>query len=436
MDLNQRKLTSNEWEFIEKPLEPSEIKIINLIKEGFIKTDIKKNDTLCLIDYIKIENNKDREKFIYVRYLQDNFIKILKYSKSKSFTYEILDLFKSKINKADQIRIKNTDKQIDNMKKNIIEFIILDLLKQSIKCKEKNNINWKLGIFSIKTILNYKLNNFNSILYNLILNICVELEKEINIKDLIYRGVDLIEKNSNLLKYKDNELFDHQKKLFNLFNNESGNKLVLYQAATGTGKTLSPIGLVNKYKIIFLCAARHVGLSLARAAINAGIKVAFAFGCEDADSIRLHYNAVKECTRDKYNGKIKKVDNSQGQLVELIICDLKSYIPAMYYMLAFNHKNDIITYWDEPTITLDYDDHPCHEIINRNWSENIIPNIILCSATLPSQNEIADTIENYKEKFEGEIYSIKSNNYNKSISLINKEGNLTSLHSLYDDYRE
>jgi hypothetical protein len=436
MDLNQRKLTSNEWEFIEKPLEPSEIKIINLIKEGFIKTDIKKNDTLCLIDYIKIENNKDREKFIYVRYLQDNFIKILKYSKSKSFTYEILDLFKSKINKADQIRIKNTDKQIDNMKKNIIEFIILDLLKQSIKCKEKNNINWKLGIFSIKTILNYKLNNFNSILYNLILNICVELEKEINIKDLIYRGVDLIEKNSNLLKYKDNELFDHQKKLFNLFNNESGNKLVLYQAATGTGKTLSPIGLVNKYKIIFLCAARHVGLSLARAAINAGIKVAFAFGCEDADSIRLHYNAVKECTRDKYNGKIKKVDNSQGQLVELIICDLKSYIPAMYYMLAFNHKNDIITYWDEPTITLDYDDHPCHEIINRNWSENIIPNIILCSATLPSQDEIADTIENYKEKFEGEIYSIKSNNYNKSISLINKEGNLTSLHSLYDDYRE
>jgi hypothetical protein len=322
------------------------------------------------------------------------------------------------------------------MKKNIIEFIILDLLKQSIKCKEKNNINWKLGIFSIKTILNYKLNNFNSILYNLILNICVELEKEINIKDLIYRGVDLIEKNSNLLKYKDNELFDHQKKLFNLFNNESGNKLVLYQAATGTGKTLSPIGLVNKYKIIFLCAARHVGLSLARAAINAGIKVAFAFGCEDADSIRLHYNAVKECTRDKYNGKIKKVDNSQGQLVELIICDLKSYIPAMYYMLAFNHKNDIITYWDEPTITLDYDDHPCHEIINRNWSENIIPNIILCSATLPSQDEIADTIENYKEKFEGEIYSIKSNNYNKSISLINKEGNLTSLHSLYDDYRE
>ena len=108
----------------------------------------------------------------------------------------------------------------------------------------------------------------------------------------------------------------------------------------------------------------------------------------------------------------------------------------MYYMMAFNNKNNIITYWDEPTITLDYEDHTCHEIIKKNWNENIIPNIILCSATLPSQDEITDTINNYKEKFKGEIYSIKSTNYNKSISLINKEGNLTSLHTLYDNYRE
>ena len=48
--------------------------------------------------------------------------------------------------------------------------------------------------------------------------------------------------------------------------------------------------------------------------------------------------------------------------MELMICDLKSYIPAMYYMMAFNNKNNIITYWDEPTITLDYEDHTCHEI--------------------------------------------------------------------------
>ena len=41
--------------------------------------------------------------------------------------------------------------------------------------------------------------------------------------------------------------------------------------------------------------------------------------------------------------------------VEFIISDIQSYLPAMnYMMMAFNNKEDIILYWDEPTITLDY----------------------------------------------------------------------------------
>ena len=30
---------------------------------------------------------------------------------------------------------------------------------------------------------------------------------------------------------------------------------------TGTGKTMSPLGLATKFRVIFVCAARHVGLS-------------------------------------------------------------------------------------------------------------------------------------------------------------------------------
>ena len=30
-----------------------------------------------------------------------------------------------------------------------------------------------------------------------------------------------------------------------------------------------------------------------------------------------------------------------------MICDIKSYLPAMYYMKAFNDIQDVITYWDE-----------------------------------------------------------------------------------------
>ena len=49
----------------------------------------------------------------------------------------------------------------------------------------------------------------------------------------------------------------------------------ILQSPTGTGKTLTPIGLSEKNKIIFVCAARHVGLALAKAAISCKKKIAF-----------------------------------------------------------------------------------------------------------------------------------------------------------------
>ena len=39
----------------------------------------------------------------------------------------------------------------------------------------------------------------------------------------------------------------------------------------------------------------------------------------------------------------------------------------MNYMLAFNEPENIIWYWDEPTITLDYAEHEFHNIIKKNW---------------------------------------------------------------------
>ena len=32
--------------------------------------------------------------------------------------------------------------------------------------------------------------------------------------------------------------------------------------------------------------------------------------------------------------------------------------------------NGLITYWDEPTITMDYEDHDFHKIIRKNWKKN------------------------------------------------------------------
>ncbi len=83
----------------------------------------------------------------------------------------------------------------------------------------------------------------------------------------------------------------------------------------------------------------------------------------------------------------------------------------MYYMLAFNDKHDIVTYWDEPTITLDYETHECHNIIQSNWKENLIPNMVLSSATLPKVHELTNTVADFKVKFpdpETTVYNITS----------------------------
>jgi len=198
--------------------------------------------------------------------------------------------------------------------------------------------------------------------------------------------------------------------LFTQFKQSEGRpQLVLYIAPTGTGKTLTPLGLAQHFKVIFVCAARHVGLSLANYAISSGNKVAFAFGCNDAQDIRLHYAAAKDYTKDWRSGVIRKVDNSVGECVEILICDIQSYLPAMHYMCAFNSSENIVTYWDEPTITLDYPDHPCHEIIHNIWSKNIIPNVVLSSATLPQQDELTQTIHDFNSRFDNaEVTSIIS----------------------------
>ena len=202
----------------------------------------------------------------------------------------------------------------------------------------------------------------------------------------------------------------------------------------GPGKTLSPIGLSEKHKIIFVCAVRHVGLALAKAAITMEKCVAFAFGCNSVDDIRLHYFSAKEYSKNTKTGGIFKVDNSVGDNVEIMITDIKSYLYAMHYMNAFNNKNNIILYWDEPTISLDYEEHPFHSIIKNNWAKNIIPNIILSSATLPTYDEMSETINDYKSRFGGEIFSIKNYDCTKSISIINREGFCEAPHYISNDY--
>ena len=127
----------------------------------------------------------------------------------------------------------------------------------------------------------------NTILISAINNILSQYKSDVDVKQLYLNTPEAIEANTFLNSNSDISLYSHQKELYSAFRVETP-KLILYTAPTGSGKTMSPLGLSEGHKIIFVCAARHVGLALAKAAISMQKKIAFAFGCQSADDIRLH----------------------------------------------------------------------------------------------------------------------------------------------------
>lgn len=441
MDFLQRKLSKSEWDGIEVPVKPAEHRILQLIQEGFHDVLTRRNNTPTLLHYMKITDSPAIDLYIYVHYFQEQIETLLKkYHVPMEYTPFVLE--STSLKKADLIRLTNTEKQMQTQSSIIFEFVLLLLLKNMLHQKKstgkpghrEGNL-WLVNFYTLRTLLEYTI-PMNSTLKKVLNNCLAVYEKEVDMLTLLSMGHQLIEKNEYLLKYADECLYDHQKQLFTLCKRPAA-KLILYIAPTGTGKTLSPIGLSEKRKVIFVCAARHVGLALARSAISIQKRVAFAYGCNDAEDIRLHYYAAKEFTRNKKSGGIGKVDNTQGEKVEIIVSDIQSYLPAMYYMLAFNPKENIIVYWDEPTISLDYAAHEFHAIIQKNWQENIIPNMVLCSATLPQQVELRETVADFCGRFPGaEIHEIISHDCKKTIPLLNKDNFVEMPHFLSADYAQ
>ena len=436
MDLSQRKLNKTEWDNIEIPTNKEELDILKLITKGFHNVQEKYNTTLTILGYLKTKDTKPDiiDAYIFKIYLEkDIYLLCDKYILEKP-KLKIKQVEK-KIKKADIIRIQNMDSQLEIQRNELFEYIILDILKKMLKNKKKEG-NWFKEYYSICILMTYSITQMNKIFKTFILYIIATFENEFKIYDIFKNGYNLIEKNNYLLRYEDKKLYDHQKQLFTICKNNQP-KLILYMAPTGTGKTMSPLGLSETHKIIFVCAARHVGLALAKAAISMEKKVAFAFGCNDADDIRLHYFAAKEYTKNYKSGGIFRVDNTIGDKVEIMICDIKSYLIAMYYMKSFNSLESLITYWDEPTISMDYENHEFHEIIHKNWHENIIPTMVLSSATLPHLEQINDTIIDFKCKFDNaEVFTITSYDCKKTIPLINKEGYVELPHYLSEDYNK
>ena len=457
MDLKQRKLSKSEWNGIEVAVSKTELEILNLITSGFTDVHLKINKTDSIFTYLKIEYNPQIEEFLYGKFFADKIKNIVEKYKISFIRFGVDPNSKRnkhndninepdykvyyinidtivRLKSSDQIRMSRLNSDSINNDTNMYEFVLYNIFEQMVQYKYHNNKKWMHLYYTITKLIKNNVEKVNKYLKEIIQTFIHNYESEVDLLYIVQSSTEIIEKNPNILKYNDLTLYDHQKEIYNAIKLPRP-KLILYIAPTGTGKTLTPLGLSEKYRVIFVCAARHVGLALARSAISINKRIAFAFGCSAAEDVRLHYFSAKECIRHKRTGQIKKVDNTVGDKVEIIICDIRSYLPAMFYMASFNNINDIITYWDEPTITMDYENHELHKVIKKNWKENIIPNFVLSSATLPKMHELTETIADFKEKFpDANIENIVSHDCRKTIPLIDNDGYVVMPHYLHDNY--
>ena len=520
MDLTQRKLSRTEWNNIEIPLPTGEKNILQLIIDGYHDVHMKRNISLSLLGLMKIDPNISG---IHYYLYNENFdAHVKKYMKKYKLLCGDFNLSvnskekKVKLKKGDLMRIQLINQKQESTNKTAFEHELLKYCEQILKYLECRSNKYAFHLYTLIQIKKASIKYINTYVLQFVDYIIKQSTETLLMKDVLSQAYEFIEQNPALLKYADFQLFDHQKDIYSIFqNNISKNdskddriekmssmppKLVLYTAPTGTGKTLTPLGLSEGHRIIFICAARHVGLALAKSAVCMNKKIGIAFGCETADDIRLHYFAAAEYSINRRSGGIGKVDNSVGNKVQIMICDIKSYLIAMHYMMSFTEESDrdnvindticdieesieehkymfqqakqqnnetqmeyckikiselqekkepfnemkktsrdydLITYWDEPTISMDYDEHPLHELIENVWKGNKISKIVLSCATLPHQDEIEDTLVSFRQQFDNaQIETISSFDCRKSIALLNQDCKSVVPHLLYEDYTE
>lgn len=447
--LIQVKLTGEEWNNVEIMEPEEEMRILQLIIDGFHDVNRMFNPHQSLISRLKITGTPEMEDYLFDEYFRKRVERVtasIRKSGNSRCSFEIQSKSKKTMKKVDLMRIQNMNTTFGGSG-DTYDHHIMDTIEAMVATKLESDgggatptvgpNEWMKHYYTLKLMLQKSVSGINMHVIQFAYYVIELFSNDIQIIGFLRNAYRFIEQNEAVFKYADFQLYEHQKQLFTIAK-RPGAKLVLYIAPTGTGKTLSPLGLSEKYKIIFVCAARHVGLALAKAAISVKKRIAFAFGCSNIDDIRLHYFAAKEAIRDKRSGRIRKVDNSIGDNVEIMICDIRSYLLAMRYMMAFHPLDQLLMYWDEPTISLDYENHDLHPIIHRNWAGNLIPNVVLSSATLPREDEIVEVIQDFKVKFhdkEPEVYSVISHDFKKSIPIVNQAGFIELPHYMFgEDY--
>ena len=84
MDLSQQKLTKEEWDALEVPIHQEEKVILKMIIDGFTDVNIVENETMSIMNYMKIYENED----FYMDWLFKQYFKETVDKYCKKYDYE------------------------------------------------------------------------------------------------------------------------------------------------------------------------------------------------------------------------------------------------------------------------------------------------------------------------------------------------------------
>ena len=119
-----------------------------------------------------------------------------------------------RLRSSDSIRIQNAEQNIENNKKKIFEYILIELFVQLIRYYSKKKKKLHLLFVYINSYENATIDNINKFVLGYIDKVIQYIGSKVFIPDVLYMSYELIEQNKYLIKYSDMELYSHQKKYF------------------------------------------------------------------------------------------------------------------------------------------------------------------------------------------------------------------------------
>ena len=219
MDLGQKKLTAVEWDALEVPVHPDEARILKMVRDGYDDVNIGFNEADSLIGFIKIKETPVAHQFLYDKYLKDGMAGLVKKHK-----LTFLDLSKkgkkkkkkgksNTLKTADAIRVKNADKKLSGLLERIFEFVVLNTLTSFLKGYKKGRPA-DYHFYTLTQLMRFNVSAVNPIFSAQVFAILDHFEPKMDKLAFIKRSAEFIEKNPILSRYRDVNLYSHQKQLF------------------------------------------------------------------------------------------------------------------------------------------------------------------------------------------------------------------------------